>query len=134
MVESYGNSEDVPIFERFFAGGFGSIRGYEQRGVGPQDATTHDAVGGESMLLSTLEYTIPVLDALKFAMFYDVGNVWLDVDDFGSSGFKSGTGVGVRIRTPIGPISLDYGYPLDTKDDKSNDKGGKFYFNVSRGF
>ena len=133
VVDAYGDSSSVPIFERFFAGGASSIRGYEQRGVGPQDSVTKDPIGGESMIVSTLEYTVPVLDFLKLAVFVDSGNVWADLGDYGSGGFKSGAGAGARIKTPIGPISLDYGYPLNDEPGEE-DQSGKFYFNVSRGF
>ncbi|MFT7538526.1 MAG: outer membrane protein insertion porin family, partial [Lysobacterales bacterium] len=133
IVDAYGDSSTVPIFERFFAGGANSIRGYEQRGVGPHDATTNDPIGGEAMLVSTVEYTMPIIDFLKLAVFFDSGNVWADVGDFGTSGFKSGVGAGARVKTPIGPISLDYGYPLSEPDGRADEKG-QFYFNVSRGF
>lgn len=133
IVNEFGDSDRVPIFERFFAGGANSIRGYEERGVGPLDAVTNDPIGGESMLLANIEYTIPLIDFVKFAAFIDSGNVWADVNDFGSGDFKSGTGVGLRIKTPIGPVKLDYGYPLNDEPGEE-DRSGKFYFSVSRGF
>ncbi len=133
FVNEYGDSDNVPIFERFFAGGARSIRGYDERGVGPQDSITEDPIGGESMLVANLEYTIPVIDFLKLAAFFDAGNVWADVNDFGTDEFKTGTGLGLRVKTPIGPINLDYGYPLNDEPGK-DDKTGKFYFSVSRGF
>jgi outer membrane protein insertion porin family len=59
--------------------------------------------------------------------------VWDKVKDYGTGGLKSGTGFGLRVKTPIGPIKLDYGIPLDTTPTQSK-KNGKFYFSVSRGF
>ena len=70
---------------------------------------------------------------MKLAAFVDSGNVWEKVEDFGSGEFKSGTGVGVRVKTPIGPVNLDYGYPL-TDEPGEEGRSGKFYFSVSRGF
>ena len=133
LVNAYGDSTKVPIFERFFAGGVRTIRGYDERAVGPLDAVTADPVGGESMLVGNLEYTIPVIQYVKLATFYDVGNVWPSIEDFGSGGYKSGTGVGLRVKTPIGPINLDYGYPLNDEPGQEG-RSGKFYFSVSRGF
>lgn len=133
FVDAYDDTPTVPIFERFFAGGANSIRGYEERGVGPLDANTEDPVGGESMLVANIEYTIPVIDFIKLAVFFDTGSVWEKVEDFGQGDFKSGTGVGLRVKTPIGPINLDYGYPLNDEPGKE-DRSGKFYFSVSRGF
>ncbi len=133
IVDAYGNSSKVPIFERFFAGGARSIRGYDERKVGPLDSATNDPIGGESLLVGNIEYTIPLIEFIKIATFFDVGNVWSKLGDFASGDYKSGMGAGLRVKTPIGPISLDYGYPLN---DEPGEEGrtGKFYFSVSRGF
>ncbi|MCA9393188.1 MAG: outer membrane protein assembly factor BamA [Candidatus Omnitrophica bacterium] len=133
VVNDIADSTRVPIFERFFAGGARSIRGYDERDVGPLDTVTLDPIGGESLLVGNIEYTIPLIQYIKLAAFYDVGNVWADIDDFGSGDYKGGVGLGLRIKTPIGPINLDYGYPLDDVPTEP-DKEGKFYFSVSRGF
>lgn len=133
IIDTYGDSEKVPIFERFFAGGAKTIRGYEERGVGPLDSNTNDPIGGESLLVGNIEYTVPLIDFIKLAGFFDAGNVWSQVDDFASGNYKSGTGVGLRIKTPIGPVNLDYGYPLNDEPGQEG-RSGKFYFSVSRGF
>jgi len=133
MVQSYPNTPDVPIFERYFTGGQDSIRGYDERTVGPLDPNTNDAVGGDALLLGSVEYTVPIIEIIKGAIFFDTGNVWDKVRDYGNGGVKSGTGVGLRVKTPIGPIKLDYGIPLN-KEQGSSSKSGKFYFSVSKGF
>jgi len=133
VVDAYGDSEKVPIFERFFAGGARSIRGYEERKVGPLDTATNDSIGGESLLVGNVEFTIPLIDFIKLAAFFDSGNVWSKLEDFGTGDFKSGAGLGLRIKTPIGPVNLDYGYPLNDEPGE-DDRTGKFYFSVSRGF
>jgi len=133
IVDAYGDSDKVPIFERFFAGGARSIRGYNERKVGPLDSNTNDPIGGESIIVGNVEFTIPLIEYIKLAAFFDTGNVWADVNDIGSGSFKSGMGIGARIKTPIGPISLDYGYPLSDEPGE-DEKSGKFYFSISRGF
>ncbi len=133
VIKAYGNTGSVPIFERYFAGGEQTIRGYEERKVGPLDSNTQDAIGGETTVLGTVEYTVPVIDIIKAAVFFDTGNVWSKAKDYGSGGIKSGVGPGLRVKTPIGPINLDYGFPLNKQSDGSS-KSGKFYFSVSRGF
>ncbi len=133
IIDAYGDSQKVPIFERFFAGGARTIRGYEERAVGPLDANTNDPIGGGSLLVGNIEYTVPLIDFIKLAGFFDVGNVWVDANDIASGDYKSGTGVGLRIKTPIGPVNLDYGYPLN-EEEGEEERSGKFYFSVSRGF
>ena len=133
FAQAYSNTDGVPIFERLFAGGAKSIRGYNERKVGPIDPVTNDPIGGESLLVANVEYTIPVMDFLKVATFFDVGNVWAKAKDFASDDLKSGAGFGLRVKTPIGPINLDYGYPLNNEPGEEK-RSGKFYFSVSRGF
>ena len=133
VVQSYPDTPDVPIFERYFAGGQDSIRGYDERSIGPLDPNTQDAIGGDALVLGSVEYTVPIIEIIKGAVFFDTGNVWDKVRHYGNGGLKSGTGVGLRVKTPIGPIKLDYGIPLDSTPTQ-NSKSGKFYFSVSRGF
>ncbi len=130
-VDTFSDSPRVPIYERFFAGGANTIRGYKERKVGPKDISG-EPIGGESMVVANAEYTFPLFEYIKGAAFYDVGNVWEKVSDIGSGDYKSGTGLGVRIKTPIGPVKLDYGYPLDELPGEK--KKGRFYFSMSRGF
>lgn len=145
LAEPYGSTEKIPIYERFFAGGAYTIRGYDERKVGPVDpGSSHDPLGGASMAVGNIEYTYPLFSFLKAAAFYDVGNVWEKMADIFSSkdangvantgGFKSGVGLGLRIKTPIGPIMLDYGIPMDKEPGESDKKSGQFHFSASHGF
>ena len=134
LAHPYGDSDSVPIYERYFAGGAYTIRGYHERKVGPFDPVTKDPLGGEAMLVGNLEYLYPVFDFMKLVAFYDVGNVWSKLSDVGKSGLKSGVGFGVRIKTPIGPIMLDYGIPLNIEPGSESRGSGKFYFSMSHGF
>ncbi len=131
IVENYGDSDSVPIYERFFAGGTYTIRGFKERDVGPKDVSG-DPVGGRSMLVGNIELTFPIIENLKGAVFFDAGNVWSRVGDFASTGLKYGVGTGIRIKTPIGPVRLDFGYPFNT--DPGQEKKGRFHFSMSRGF
>lgn len=131
-VGAFGSSDEVPIYERFFAGGAESIRGYKERSIGPKDRATNDPLGGEAMLIGSAEYVFPVIDFLKGAIFMDGGNVWAKEGDFGSGGYKYSAGAGIRVKTPVGPVKLDYGYPL--KLDPGEKKVGRFHFSLSRAF
>ncbi len=134
VADPYGNSSTIPIYERFFAGGAYTIRGYKERAIGPIDQATSDPLGGESMVVGNVEYTYPLFSFLKVAAFYDIGNVWSKVNQIGDGGFKSGVGLGVRIKTPIGPIMLDYGIPLDKAPGEDTKGSGRFHFSMSHGF
>jgi len=135
VVENYADTDAVPIYERFYVGGATTIRGYKERGVGPRDARDKNiVVGGKALLVGNAEVTFPVFKRLiKGAVFYDVGNVTTQFSSlFSDSEYKQGVGVGVRVKTPIGPVKLDYGYPLN--DNEGDKKEGQFYFSVSHGF
>jgi len=132
LVNNFSNTKAVPIFERFFAGGADSIRGYRERRVGPRDSVNRDPVGGEATALFSTEYTVPLVEFLKAATFFDVGNVWDRVGKFGRGGYKSGVGAGARIKTPFGPVKLDYGWPLSKIPGER--KTGRLHFSASRSF
>ena len=145
LGEAYGNSDQIPIYERFFSGGAYTIRGYEERMLGPVDPASNDPLGGNATLIGNIEYTYPLFNFLKLAAFYDVGNTWDKIGNLGSSqdangvistgGFKNGIGLGVRLKTPLGPISLDYGFPLDPAPGAtSREKTGRFHFAASNNF
>jgi outer membrane protein insertion porin family len=134
LADAYGDSAELPIYERFYAGGAYSIRGYHERKVGPIDPVSEDPIGGEAMVVGNIEYLYPVLDILKAALFYDVGNVWAKIGDFGTDGYKAGIGMGVRLKTPIGPVRLDYGWPLNKEPGEPTKGKGRFHFSLSRGF
>ncbi len=133
LEDNYDDSDWVPIYERFFAGGAYTIRGYRERKVSPLDPNTGDPVGGESLLVGNIEYTIPLMEYLKLATFFDFGNVWAECDDFLSGDLYYSVGVGIRVKTPFGPMKLDYGYPLKTEPG-TDKKEGHVHFSVSRGF
>jgi outer membrane protein insertion porin family len=132
-AKEYDDSQSVPIYERFFAGGANTVRGYKERSIGPRDEITQDPIGGEAMLVANAELTYPVFKNFKIAAFYDIGNVWHSTDKtISAKDFKAGTGVGVRVKTPIGPVKVDLGYPLnENHDDKQKIR---FHFSMTRGF
>jgi len=138
LVESFGDSVSVPIYERFYAGGGQSIRGYKERKVGPKDANG-DPIGGRLLGIGNIEITFPLIQdeekkrsIIKGAAFCDSGYVWTDSGDFDLGDLHTGVGLGVRIATPIGPVRLDYGYPLDI--DPGEPKEGRIHFRMGHTF
>lgn len=132
MVEAFSDSADVPVYERFYAGGANTIRGYKERRVGPE-GERGDPVGGRLRAIFNAEYTHKLTNNLKWAFFYDSGNVWANNQEFSWDYLKLKTsiGTGVRVKTPLGPIRLDYGYALNPKD---GDAKGRFHFAMSHEF
>ena len=131
-----GKNGTVPVYERFFAGGTYTIRGYKERDIGPKDQSG-DSIGGGTLAIANIELTAPIIENLKGAFFIDAGNVWPVPDSnpkggIASGGVRVGVGVGVRIKTPIGPVKLDYGFPVNPSEDQSDT--GRIHFSMSRGF
>lgn len=134
VVEAYDDSANqpwpqVPLFDRYFLGGVTSLRGYRYRQVGPKDAATNEPIGGNTFFMGSVEYSIPIIERLRLAVFYDIGNVYRDSYDFNVKDYLDNWGVGVRLNIPrIGPIRLDYGIPI--KHDSTVSGSGKFGFSV----
>ncbi len=105
-------TSNAPVYERFFAGGFRSLRGFAFRGVGPFENTLN--VGGSFAFLNTLEYQIPLVanEKLRFVTFVDHGTV----DSRASfDNYRVAVGLGLRIQVPAFgplPIALDFGFPV----------------------
>ena len=129
-VSQWGSGTDVPIFERLFLGGSNNLRGFPYREVGPQDLNG-EPTGGKSMARTTIEVTFPIIEKARGAVFYDTGFVNTSQWSFGFNHIASDVGVGLRLDLPIGPLRLDYGYPLQ-RDGYNG--GGHFNFNVGYQF
>ena len=129
-VDTWGDGERVPIFERLFLGGPNDLRGFEFRDVSPKDEDG-EPIGGRTMARGTVELTYPVIAKVRAAVFYDMGFVNRDAYDYSPDQLASDIGLGLRLDLPIGPIRIDYGYPIHKA---GNDGGGKFNFNVGYQF
>src|SRR5881392_249300 len=129
-VSQWGSGDDVPIFERLYLGGSNNLRGFPFREVGPQDENG-EPLGGKSMWRTTIEWTFPIIEKARGAVFYDTGFVNSDQWSFGFNHIASDIGVGLRLDLPIGPLRLDYGYPV-MRDGYNG--GGRFNFNVGYQF
>jgi outer membrane protein insertion porin family len=124
------DTDQIPVSERFYAGGLGTIRGYGYRNVGPRQLG--DAVGGNTMAITNVEYSFPLFATFKGVIFLDAGGVGYDDYTLDSEDFAIGVGPGLKLKTPIGPIALYYGYPLMNPDP--DNEHGRFEFSFSRGF
>lgn len=110
-----GDTLDIPITKRFFAGGGGSVRGYEFQKAGPLDVDG-DPIGGRSVLETGFELRWRATDKIGIVPFVEGGNVYDEqIPDFGEDLFWA-AGLGVRYFTIAGPIRLDVAFPLNRRD------------------
>jgi outer membrane protein assembly complex protein YaeT len=111
----------MPIHERFFAGGANSFRGQPFDKLGPEDAASGMPVGGKALLLFNFELRFPLFPTvpnLSGAVFYDKGGVFKERADFDLGKLEDAFGVGVRFRTPLGPLRIDLGWNLHPPENR----------------
>ena len=142
VVQYYDDTTSVPLFDRWFLGGIDSLRGFRYRDVGPKDHYG-EPIGGGTAWFATAEYSIPIVERVRLAVFYDIGMVYPDAYSFKPQSFNDpfyparhfttgayndNWGVGIRLNLPIGPLRLDYGIPIHA--DSENDSSGRFQFSA----
>jgi outer membrane protein insertion porin family len=130
-----------PIFDELYLGGANDMRGFAFREVGPKDQYGNP-IGGNTSVYGTGELTFPIIPRLRGAVFTDWGfvnpNSWdfspaqATIDGETSAGLNGDVGIGARIELPIGPIRIDWAYPV--MHDQWNKSNGQFNFNVGYTF
>lgn len=130
IVRSYGKNTKVPIYERFFAGGANSVRGYKEKYLGPKDSEGNP-IGGEALIIGNIELRFHVVQKLWSVLFLDAGNVWENYRGLRPDNLKSSVGAGIRFKTPVGPIRVDYGYKLRREKGEA---GWRIHFNLGYPF
>ncbi|NLF24357.1 MAG: outer membrane protein assembly factor BamA, partial [Deltaproteobacteria bacterium] len=108
------NDDPFPLFRRYFPGGINSVRGYEDRSLGPRDDRDHP-YGGSKQVINNLELLFPLINSagIKGVLFYDAGQAYDDDEDIDFDKLRYGYGVGIRWMSPLGPIRLEFGFPTD---------------------
>ncbi|HVZ81817.1 MAG TPA: outer membrane protein assembly factor BamA [bacterium] len=121
---------DVPVYEKFYAGGTDTIRGYNERAVGP-------LAGGNALFVSNTELKHPLVGPLRGVLFFDTGDSWTNVWSLNESNLQMGAGLGVRLTIPgtIMDIRLDYGWPIASNlSAAAAPPGGVLHFNLGNLF
>ncbi len=137
-------SNEVPYYERFHAGGVGSVRGFDSRGISPRDRYGN-AIGGEGLATASVELFFPIWDRIiRGSMFYDIGSTWRYGNDpsykraLDKNGleirtadrqFRSSWGLGVHIKTPLGPMPVRLYYAVPMNKQKG-DETQRFQFTM----
>lgn len=132
--------KDIPRTEKFQMGGSRNMRGYSYEDIGPrkllEDKETKKLelfnIGGQFSVLSQFELEHPLIKeaGLKWVLFYDAGNVFLEEleDDFE---LRQDYGFGFRWFSPIGVLRFEFGYPIDPEEGED---GQQFHFDIGQLF
>lgn len=120
----------IPADIRFYAGGGGSIRGYPFQSVGPLRGD--EPIGGRSLIELSAELRIKITRAIGIVAFIDGGSAFEAVVPNFKEDLRWGAGVGLRYHTPIGPLRLDVGFPLNQRKDI--DDPLQVYFSLGQAF
>ena len=131
----YGG-KDFPIFKNYYAGGIGSVRGYETSTLGPRDANGI-AIGGSSKIVGNVEFIFPLPGSgvdrtVRLFTFFDYGNVFAEAaQPYKLSDMRYSTGFGLSWLSPIGPLKISMGFPIKRK---AEDQTQRFQFQIGTAF
>lgn len=128
-MHTYGGNTHISDDQLYFLGGASTVRGFDENMLQYDDKDK--AVGGRSMMLGSVEARYDLGMNYEFALFFDTGALTQIQEPGISESFRSSVGIGLRRQTPVGPISLLYGWKLDPRADESN---GAFYFSMGYTF
>ncbi len=131
--ESYGDTSDLPPYEKYFGGGMQTVRGFSEASLGPRD-NFNNPTGGNFRVSSQSELIFPTLipnnRSIRFSLFVDIGGVFADADDFDESELRASAGISMRWLTPVlGLLQFSLSTPLRDKPDDETDTFG-FIFGV----
>ncbi len=127
----WGDSEQLPLVERYFLGGRSTVRGYNQDSLGPKGPDGTTPTGGNAYIMGNIEFRTNIGKGFGLVPFFDFGNVWLKTSDISLLQLRGTTGLGLRYETPVGPLRVDYGVKLSRETGESR---GEVHFSVGHAF
>ena len=122
LSRAFGSSVDLPLPERFFAGGASLMRGFKTDEVGPgvfNAAGTFVPAGGNALVAAALEARFDVTKSVGLQIFAETGNVYARVARLRLGDLREVAGLGLTYRSPFGPLRLDWGFKLDRREGES---------------
>ena len=131
--DGFGDTDELPFFRNYFAGGTRTVRGFEARSLGPRDTSDFpDPFGGSKRVLLNATLFLPIgngaLDK-RLQLFIDGGQVFADEDDVEFDDIRFSAGIGFNWISPVGPLSISYAVPLN---DEEGDEVEQFQFSVGQ--
>ena len=133
-IPGTGTRCGLPFFKNYYAGGPGSLRGFQQNTLGPIDNSFgfRQPLGGSVKTLGSVEFFFPRLikaSGTRASVFVDYGNVFASTADVSFKEFRVSTGLAVQWQSPLGPISISYSFPIKKQD---GDQIERLQFNFGR--
>jgi outer membrane protein insertion porin family len=129
IAQGFGDTDELPVVERFFLGGRTTVRGFDQDEVGPK-GEDDTPTGGNVFTQANAEFRIALRKGFGMVTFIDVGNVWQKIEDVGTK-LRYTAGLGLRYETPVGPFRIDYGHKLNKEKGESE---GELHFSFGQAF
>lgn len=130
LSDFFGSPRNIPLSERFYAGGDGGVRGYGRRKLGALNAAD-DPLGGLSVIEGSVELRRSLWRELAGAVFLDFGQLSLESYDIPVDSLQFAPGFGLSYATRIGPLRFDIGFPIDPADD---DEPWRVHFGIGQSF
>ncbi len=131
VIEPIQSTQQIPIFRRFFAGGYDSVRGYRLDYLGPRNAAGQP-LGGEALTEGSIEARIPIYKDFRVVPFLDFGNVFLQIHNIDLGQLKYAPGLELRYMTPIGPLGVGIGIP--TNPINGHKDNYRVFFSIGQAF
>ncbi len=118
----YGDTDELPFFKNYFAGGSSTVRGYQSRSLGPRDAVSDDPIGGSRRVLTNAELLFPVPGAtdnksLRMSLFVDGGMVYGRGEKFDLGELRYAAGLAFNWFSPVGPLSFSFASALNAEPE-----------------
>ncbi len=134
--DGFGDTDELPFFERFYSGGISTVRGFESNSLGPRFSDTQDPKGGSFGVNARAELLFPVpfaedVKGLRMSAFVDAGNVFEDFDAFEADDIRYSAGLSATWMSPLGPFTLSYAKPLN---EKPGDDVQELQFSIGASF
>ncbi|MGV8073598.1 MAG: outer membrane protein assembly factor BamA [Syntrophobacteraceae bacterium] len=131
-IQMLENTNDIPIFKRFFAGGSDSVRGYPYQQLGPLD-DEGNPIGGLTLVEGSAEWRFPIRKPFEGVVFFDFGNVYERSFELVWDSLGYTAGCGLRYLTIVGPLRLDFGYQLNPPEHGNFDPY-QVHFSIGQAF
>lgn len=121
---TFGDTPHIPVTQRYYLGGRGRVRGFRENELGPR-GSQGGVLGGDALFAESFEVRYALQDNVTLHTFLDAGNVFLEGRE--KEGLRFSAGIGARYLSPIGPIGLEIGAPLD---EKSGEPSFRIHFSI----